>query len=83
MANIDIIKRKLFVTSNHGQAQIVDVFINDTLYDNVADQIACKVHYIVIDEIGVIDELSKVLKFYTYQGYFSKIYIEKLLTAKK
>lgn len=83
MANIDIIKRKIFVTSNHGKAQIVDVFLKDTLYDPTSDSTACNVHYIVIDDTCVISEPYDKLEFFTYVGYFSEIYIKKLLTTDK
>ncbi|QHZ59779.1 hypothetical protein HWD03_gp099 [Alteromonas phage vB_AmeM_PT11-V22] len=75
-----LLEKKIFVNSDKGKAQIVDVFLNNTLYDQTSGKTACEVHYTAIKEVGVLNKSFDKIEFFTYVGYWEINFIKNCLT---
>ena len=78
-SNNDIINKQLFLNSDQGRCQIVNVDLNSTIYDERSKKSACKVFYILIGEIGAVNHTFKNIDSYTYAGYWELEHIKRLL----
>lgn len=78
-SNNDIINKQLFLNSDQGRCQIVNVDLNSIIYDERSKKSACKVFYILIGEIGAVNHTFKNIDSYTYVGYWELEHIKRLL----
>jgi len=77
---MSLVEKQIFIASHRGKVQIVDVFLNNTLYDETSQKTACEVHYTLVDEVGVLEKSFDKIEFSTYVGYWDINFIKKCLT---